>query len=131
VSGGVSKLLRGVAGVIVVIVLIFVVKGWYDQYSQAQVRSARAARASQVSQDATAALVPVSGPPQTASVLADGIPLSSQAATGSKTIRMLKKGETLLVVGVAGSWYQLRDSSGHFGYVNSVPGIKLIKQAAK
>jgi uncharacterized protein YgiM (DUF1202 family) len=131
VSKSVGKLVRGVLGIVVVVALVFVVKGWYDQYKVAQARTASVSQESTSSADSTA-VVPVQGQQQGVTVLAAGIALSSQPATSSPAIRVLKKGEQLLLVGVTGNnWYQLRDSAGRFGYVPNSTGIKVVKQAAK
>jgi hypothetical protein len=119
---GLSKLVRGLIGVVVVVVLIFTINAWYTDYKKASAKSAAvaAAKAKTPGSAESTAVVPVQG--QKVVVLADGVVLTSQAATATKAVRPLKKGETLLLVGItSNNWLQLRDSKGKFGYVANNP----------
>jgi hypothetical protein len=126
---GLSKLVRGLIGVVVVVVIIFTINAWYTDYKKASAKSeaVAAAKAKSSTSKDTTAVVPVQG--QKVAVLADGVVLTSQAATGTKPVRALKKGETLLLVGItSNNWLQLRDAKGKFGYVaNNATKVKVQK----
>lgn len=114
-------------GVIVVVVLIFVINAWYHDYKAASIKTQTARETTSTASTSATSVVPVSG--QTVNVLVPGLALSSQAATGTPALRVLKKGEQLLLVGVtANNWLQLRDGAGKFGYVRNDPAaIKVQK----
>ena len=114
-----SKVIRGVVGIAVVVALIVVINSWYGQYKSANARSQKASKVSSQSSESTG-VIPVQG--QKVVVIAATVPLNSQAATGTKTVRVMKKGEELILVGVtANNWFQIRDSTGKFGYVANDP----------
>jgi cytoskeletal protein RodZ len=124
-----SKIIRGVIGLIVVVVIAVTINNFYGEYKVASRAAARAAASSTdtSSTATTQTVVPVQG--QHVAVLVGNLPLSSQAATGTKTVRVLKKGEQLLLVGVtANNWLQLRDAAGKLGYVaNLSTNVKVQK----
>jgi uncharacterized protein YgiM (DUF1202 family) len=66
---------------------------------------------------------------QHAVTLVEGLQLSSKAATGTASLRGLKKGEALVLVGItSNNWLQLRDVAGRVGYVaNRTTAIRIQK----
>ena len=107
-----AKIVRGVLGLIVVVALLIVVHNWYRQYKTAP-RAVAVVTTSTVAATATAS--PAST--QVVLVLIDGLNFRSKPDATGTSLRGLKKGEKLVVVGKAGTWLHLQDSSGALGWV--------------
>jgi len=124
---GLGKVVRAVIGLVVLVTLLVVVNGWYGEYKKAAHTKTRASVETSASVDSTQ-VVPVSGG-QKVVILSDGVVLRATPATVGVAVRTLKKGETLILVGTAGSWLQLRDAhNGKLGYVtNSSTGLRVQK----
>lgn len=118
---GLGRVIRAVIGVIVLVTLLFVVNGWYGQYKAASRRKPAVTVESSATAESTQ-VVPVAGGKKVI-VLLDGVVLRQTPATSGVSVRALKKGESLILVGTAGSWLQLRDAAnGKLGYVANNPG---------
>ena len=126
---GLGKIARAGAGVVVVVVLIATINMWYGQYKIADKRIQKGGSTNTSASIEPTAVTPVQAAGSRVAILVDGLSLSSQAATGTKAVRSLKKGEQLVLVGVtANRWLQLRDSNGKFGYVaNNTAQVKVQK----
>jgi hypothetical protein len=111
-----GKVVRGLVGLAIVIVLLVTVNAWLRDYKVAsRAKAKRSSTATSSTVEATA-VVPVQG--ETASILAEGLTLQSTAATGTKVMRPLRKGEALPLVGItASNWLQLKDKNGKLGFV--------------
>jgi len=115
---GVARVVKALIGLAVLVVLVVTVNGWYGDYKQAARTKSMASLATSSSIESTR-LVPVAGGKKV-SILIDGLVLRTTPATGAASVRTLKKGEQLILVGTVGSWLQLRDSgNGKIGYVAS------------
>jgi hypothetical protein len=123
-----SKVARAVIGVAILIALVVLVNNYYGQYKRAT-GSRAATTTSEPSSSANATeVIAVSGGGRVL-VLANGVILRATPATTGATVRALKKGETLILVGTAGSWLQLRDAgNGKLGFVaNDSKAVRLQK----
>jgi hypothetical protein len=111
-----GKVVRGLVGLVIVIVLLVTVNAWLRDYKTASRAKAKRSSAATSSTVEATAVVPVQG--ETASILAEGLTLQSTAATGTKAMRPLRKGEALPLVGItASNWLQLKDKNGKLGFV--------------
>jgi uncharacterized protein YgiM (DUF1202 family) len=125
---GLGKVVRALIGLVVVVVLLLTVRAWYGDYRTAARKAALASRTSSRSVAATGSVVPVQG--QKVAILVDGLSLRSAPDTATKSVRPLKKGEQLLLVGVntQTNWLQLRDGTGKLGYLlNSASAVRVQK----
>ncbi len=122
-----GKVVRGLVGLVIVIVLLVTVNAWLRDYKVASRAKAKRSSAAASSTVEATAVVAVQG--ETASILADGLTLQSTAATGTKGMRPLRKGEALPLVGItASNWLQLKDKNGKLGFVpNDAKTIRVEK----
>lgn len=124
---GLGKVIRAILGVVVVAAIIVMLNGWYGDYKIAARKAALTSKAATATPAATASVTPVTG--QKAAILVAGIPMNSNASDGAKTLRVLKKGESLALIGVASNnWLQVKDSSGQVGFIqNASASVKIQK----
>ena len=126
---GLGKVIRGLIGLLVVVALLVTVNAWYGEYKAAARKAAKlASSTARRSVETTKTLTPVQG--QKVAILVDGLSLRSAPDTSTKTVRSLKKGEQLLLVGIntQTNWLQLRDTTGKLGYVlNQASAVKVQK----
>jgi hypothetical protein len=124
---GLGKVLRAVVGIVVVVVLFTTVNSWYGQYKLASKRAQVLASKPTTNTVEATVTIPVQG--SKLAILADGVVLHSAAATSTKTVRALKKGELLVVIGVApANWLQVRDARGKVGFVLNNPAITKVQK---
>lgn len=107
-----AKIIRGVIGLVVVLGLLVVVNNWYHQYKSAPRADARVTTATVA---ATATATPANS--QVVLVLIDGLNFRSKPDATGTSLRGLKKGEKLVVVGKTGTWLHVQDPSGAVGWV--------------
>lgn len=123
---GLGKALRAVAGIAVVILLVAVVNSWLGQY-----KVASKAAVSGASQETTASTEPSATMPMqgvTVSILA-AEPLRVAPGSNAKTLRTLRKGEQLLLVGLTqDNWLEARDSNGKVGYIVNDKRVARVKK---
>ena len=116
-----SKLIRALLGVAVIGLILVMLNAWWGEY--------RTASKAGTSTEATSSPVPNTGvTPVKMLVLTDGLNLREKPAVTAKSIRGLKKDETLVVVSTSGSWVEVRDSAGASGWVtNNSQYLKSLK----
>jgi hypothetical protein len=123
---GVGKLWRALLGLIVVGALLAVLNSWWGDY-QSAARSAKRSEAT-ATIEATAAPAPAPVNQKTVVVLVTGLALRDKPDATGKSLRVLKRAETFILIGTAGSWLQLRDPKGAIGWVTNNPAyIKIQK----
>jgi hypothetical protein len=122
---GLSKVIRAVVGVVVLFTLLVLVNGWYGEYKKASHVSQAPSRETSASPNSTQ-VVAVAGGTKVI-VLTEGVVLRATPASDGVTVRALKKGENLILVGTAGSWLQLREpANGKLGFVaNDAQSVKV------
>lgn len=125
---GLGKLVRGLIGVVVIVVLLGTINVYVGQYRRAQ-RNATAKKTSTKSTPSVDATAVVAVQGQSVVILADGVNMRSKPETSSKSVRAVKKGETLVLVGVTGTnWMQLRDPKGAMGFVVNNPSTLRVQK---
>lgn len=107
-----AKIIRGVIGVVVVGSLLIVVNNWWHDYKRAKPANASVAT-STVTATSTAPPAAV----QSVLVLIDGLNFRSKPDATGTSLRGLRKGEKLIVVGKTGTWLHLQDTNGAVGWV--------------
>jgi uncharacterized protein YgiM (DUF1202 family) len=110
-----SKLVRALIGVAVIGLILVMLNSWWGEYRAASQASARSTSPTSSPNPATTIT------PAKALVLTDGLNLRAKPDVTSNSIRGLKRGETLVVVGQSGTWAQVRDSGGTMGWVTNNP----------
>ena len=117
-----SKLVRALLGVAVVGLIVVMLNSWWSEYRTASQGSASSVVAT-TSPNPASTVTPVK-----ALVLTDGLNLREKPDVTAKSIRGLKRDETLIVVGQTGSWAEVRDSAGATGWVtNNAQYVKILK----
>ena len=124
---GLGKVLRAVVGIVVVVVLFMTVNSWYGQYKLASKRAQVLA-----SKPATNTVRGHRHDSRKRVEAGDSRRRCSDAfaaATSTKTVRALKKGELLVVIGVApANWLQVRDARGKVGFVLHNPALTRVQK---
>ena len=110
-----SRLFRALLGIAVIGLILVVLNSWWSDYRTASESDARSAVAT-TSPNPASSVTPFKG-----LVLEDGLNLRVQPDITAKSIRGLKRGETVVIVGTTGSWVQVRDSVGTVGWVTNNP----------
>lgn len=113
-----GKVMRALGGLIVLVVLVVTVNGWWADYKKATPKANPGVSTATV--DATPTAAPADTG-KTVIVLTDGLNFREQPDATGASIRGLKKGETFVLVGVNGSWLEIKDASGKTGWVNNNP----------
>jgi hypothetical protein len=125
---GLGKIVRALVGIVVIVVLLITVNGMYGDYKNASRAKKTASTETSASADSTQVVAVVGG--KSVAVLVDGVVLRATPATNGATVRALKKGEQLILVGTTMSgWLQLRDAkNGKLGYVaNNTANVQVQK----
>lgn len=107
-----AKIVRGIIGLVVLGALIVLVNSWYHQY-----RSAPQAPSQATTSTVAATTTPAPANNTIALVLIDGLNFRSKPDATGTSLRGLKKGEKLTVVGKTGTWLHVQDNSGAVGWV--------------
>jgi len=110
-----SRLFRALLGIAVIGLILVILNSWWGEYRAASESDARSAAATS-SPNPAASTTPVKG-----LVLEDGLNLRNQPDVTAKSIRGLKRGETVVIVGTSGTWVQVKDSGGTVGWVTNNP----------
>jgi len=125
---GLGKIVKALVGIAVIVVLLVTVNGMYGDYKNAARAKKTASTETSASVDSTQVVAVVGG--KSVAVLVDGVVLRATPATSGATVRALKKGEQLILVGTTMSgWLQLRDAkNGKLGYVaNNTANVQVQK----
>jgi len=116
VSKSTIRFLKATAGLLVVLILLVTVMNWWGDYRKAA--SGAASQATTGTADAPSKAATGTAATQgTAVVLIEGLNFRKAPDTGSATIRGLKKGEKLVVVGSKPDWYQVKDAKKTVGWI--------------
>lgn len=121
-NSSMTRLIKGIAGVIIVAVLLVVITNYWRDYRQAASQQPGSTTSGTV--DATKSAPSAGSPKKKAAVvvvLIDGLNFRRQPETGAATIRGLKKGDRLTLVAAKTDWYQVKDSKGAVGWVAAKP----------
>lgn len=121
-----GKIVRGVIGVIVVVTLLIVVNNWWRAYRHASPSTSSSVTTQTPTATSTAPASTASR--QTVLVIIEGLNFRSKPDATGTSIRGLKKGEHLVIVGKTGTWLQLQDANGTVGWVHDNPQyLKIVK----
>jgi len=124
---GAGKIIRAVLGLAVVVTLLFVLRGWWTDYQAAAPK-----KSAETTATAPATGTPAAKPaePSPADQLAqsqhvliviEGLNFRKQPDATGESIRGLKKGERLILVGKNNTWLQVQDTSGNVGWITNNP----------
>ena len=125
---GLGRIVRALIGVAVIAVLLVTVNSWYVEYRSASKAKRTAGSEASASVDSTRVVAVVGG--KSVAILADSVVFRVTPNASGAVVRMLKKGEQLILVGTTVTgWLQLRDSkNGKMGYVvNNTANIQVQK----
>lgn len=109
-----AKIVRGIIGLVILVALIVLVNSWYRQFRTAPKAESRVATATVA---ATSTTAPAPANNTVVLVLIDGLNFRVKPDATGTSLRGLKKGEKLVVVGKTGTWLHVQDNSGAVGWV--------------
>lgn len=115
-SNSTVRFMKAIAGLIALVILLVMVTNWWGDYRTAASKRASTPATSTAdvpSKDSTSTATTQG----TAVVLIEGLNFRKAPDTNSVTIRGLKKGEKLIVVGSKPDWYQVKDAKQTVGWI--------------
>lgn len=119
-SDAMVRFAKGAIGVVIVVALLIVVSNWWGDYKSESSRLDSVTSTGTVTTTRT-----VSGETSATTkfgvVLIEGLNFRKAPDSTSATLRGLKKGEKLIIVGSKDEWYHVKDSTGATGWVTAKP----------
>ena len=123
------RVVRWVVPWIAFVLLVWVIAGYWGSFVRSKntlAAESQAAAASAATSSTASVTTTVTGLVATARA---ELQLKSAPATSTAVIATAKKGTTLAIVARKGTWFRLRDASGHLGWVPNDSAYLLVKAA--